>query len=316
VAGSATKSVMLTQVTDKGGFFTLMLVPPVDLQYLERGPIELVFVIDCSGSMDGEPLAQAKRAVAHALRNLRPEDSFQVINFAEQSSSLGRDALPADWDSVRRGIAWVESLSAGGGTHMINGLRAALSFPHDPRRLRFVCFLTDGYIGNEEEVLTELKKGLGDARVFSMGMGSSPNRYLLEEMSRMGRGAAAYVGLADDAPAVMGAFLDRVAHAALTDIRIDWGGLAVDEVLPARTPDLFVGRPVLITGRFRGSGQATVTVSGRAGRGGERIPILVPVTVGDDAGATRGALAAVWARQKITCPPPGTRFCGRRWTSG
>ncbi len=299
LAGSATKAAMLTQVTDRGGFFTLMLVPPADLSYVERGPVEMVFVIDCSGSMDGEPLEQARRAVCHALRNLRPEDSFQVINFGETASALGSRAMDASWENVRRGLAWVESLRAGGGTYMINGLRAALDMPHDRHRLRFVCFLTDGFIGNEQEVLAELKGRLGDSRVFSMGMGSAPNRHLLEEMSRLGRGAAAYVGLQDDAPAVMGMFLDRVGHAALTDIRIDWGGLAVDEVFPARTPDLFVGRPVMITGRFRGSGATTVTVSGRAGQGGERIPIMVPVVVGQDAGAERGSLAAVWARQKI-----------------
>lgn len=299
VAGSATKSAMLTQVTDKGGFFTLMLVPPADLQYLERSPIELVFVIDCSGSMDGEPLAQAKRAVSHALRNLRPEDSFQVVNFSESASLLGRRALPSTWENVRRGMAYVDGLRAGGGTHMLNGIRAALEFPHDPARLRFVCFLTDGYIGNEVEILAEVKKSLGDARVFSMGMGSSPNRYLLDEMARLGRGASAFIGLGDDAAAVMGMFLDRTSHAALTDIRIDWGGLAVDEVFPARAPDLFVGRPVFITGRFRGAGSTTIEVSGRAGPRGERIPILVPVTIGEDAGATRGSLAAVWARQKI-----------------
>ncbi len=299
VAGSSTKSAMLTQVTEKGGFFTLMLVPPADLQYIERGPIEMVFVIDCSGSMQGEPLEQAKRAATHALRNLRPEDSFQVINFSDSSSALGHRALDSSWENVRRGIAYVEGLQAGGGTQMIHGLRAALGFPHDPRHLRFVCFLTDGYIGNEAEILAELKKGLGEARVFSMGMGSSPNRYLMDEMAKLGRGATAYIGLGDDAASVMGMFLDRAAHAALTDIRIDWGGLAVDEVFPARMPDLFVGRPLFVTGRFRGSGATTVQVTGRAGARGERIPIMVPVAIGDDAGAARGSLATVWARQKI-----------------
>lgn len=303
VAGERLKTAMLTQVTEKGGFFTLMIVPPSDLKYVERAPTEMVFVIDCSGSMDGEPLAQARRAVVHAIRSLRPEDSFQVVNFGETASLLGERSLRATWDNVKRGIDHVESLRAGGGTYMVNGLRAALGFPHDPRRTRFVCFLTDGFIGNEPEVLGELKKHLGESRVFSMGMGSAPNRHLLEEMARLGRGAAAHVGLQDDAASVMGMFMDRATHAALTDVRIDWGGLEVDEVFPPRTPDVFVGRPVMVTGRFRGAGATTVTVSGRAGAGGERVPILVPVVVGEDEGlgeaGARRALAAVWARQKI-----------------
>ena len=85
---------------------------------------------------------------------------------------------------------------------MITGIRAALDFPHDPRQLRFVCFLTDGYIGNEAEILAEIQKRLGDSRIFSFGIGSSVNRYLIEHMAKVGRGAVAFLGPHDSAAQV------------------------------------------------------------------------------------------------------------------
>jgi len=296
VAGRDVKSAMLTQVNERGGFFTLMLVPPADLQYVQRGPVEMVFVVDCSGSMEGEPIAQAKAAVAHALQNLGPDDTFQVINFAASSSQLGNGPLPATYDNVRRGLAYVQGLNANGGTEMLNGLRAALGFRHDPRRLRFVCFLTDGFIGNESDILVALKRDLRDSRVFSMGIGSAPNRFLLESMATLGRGVAGYVGPGDDAADIMGRFLERVQHAAMTDLRSDWGGIRVSDVYPKELPDLFVGRPVIITGRYSGSGRTDIRITGRVG--GEKLPILVPVEL-DGRDGPRGSLAAVWARQRI-----------------
>ena len=105
---------------------------------------------------------------------------------------------------------------------MIEGVKAALDFPHDPQRLRFVCFLTDGYIGNEQQILRELHNRLGDSRIFSFGIGSSVNRYLLDHMAKLGRGAVAYVGTRDQADRIMEDFFERISHPALTEVKIDW----------------------------------------------------------------------------------------------
>ena len=158
---------------------------------------------------------------------------------------------------------------------MIEGIKAALDFPHDPKRLRVVSFLTDGYIGNEAEILGEIQQRLGDARIFSFGVGSSVNRYLLDRMAKLGHGAVAYVGLDEGSQRAVDQFYDRITHPALTDVSIDWGGLEVSDVYPAQLPDLFVGRPVVLTGRFAGDGAATVRVTGRAG--GETKTIAIPV---------------------------------------
>lgn len=294
LAGEAVKTAFLAHRDQRGGFFTLMLQPPADLADAPRAPMELVFVLDCSGSMSGEPLRIAKQAAERALRRLGPDDTFQIVQFSTVASQLGSQPLPATEENLRRGLAYLNSLQSEGGTMMIEGIKAALDFPHDPRRLRVVSFMTDGYIGNEAEILGEMQRRLGDARVFSFGIGSSTNRYLLDRMAILGRGAVAYVGLDEGSQAAVDQFYARVSHPALTDLSIDWGGLEVSEVYPSRLPDLFVGRPVVISGRFQGARAATVRVTGRAGGASKTITVAA-----DPGAAERPAIASVWARTKI-----------------
>lgn len=296
VAGEQLKSNFLTHRDERGGFFTLMVYPPADLQPLRQHPLELVFVLDCSGSMNGEPIAQAKAAIRHALRQMRPEDSFQLIRFSNDASQLGKRPLPATAPNVARGVAYLDSLNGEGGTMMIEGIKTALDFPHDPGRLRFVVFLTDGYIGNEVEIFSEVHRRLGDARIFSFGVGTSVNGYLLDGLARIGKGAVAYLGLQDDAAKVMDDFMSRVRHPALLDVRIDWGALAVTDVYPARLPDVFVGRPLLVTGRFEGKQTTMVKILGKAGTRTIEVPLTVDPA---EAGAPHAGIASVWARKKI-----------------
>jgi len=114
----------------------------------------------------------------------------------------------------------LESLRGEGGTMMVEGIKAALDFPHDPRRLRFVCFLTDGYIGNEAEILREIHDRLGASRIFSFGIGSSVNRYLMDQMAKTGRGAVAYLGPREDAAQIMEAFFERISQRKLRKVAI------------------------------------------------------------------------------------------------
>jgi Ca-activated chloride channel family protein len=296
VAGEQIKPTLLTHRDERGSFFSLTLFPPKDLASLPRQPLEMVFVIDCSGSMDGRPIAQAKAAVERGLSLLQPGDSFQVISFSMSASKFGARPLEATTANIQRAIAYVDSLQGEGGTMMIEGIKAALDFPHDPQRLRFVCFLTDGYIGNEAEILSEIRKRLGPSRIFSFGIGSAVNRYLIEHMGKAGRGAVAYLEPNDEAAQIMEDFFERISHPALTDVRIDWGGLRVAEVFPGQLPDLFVGRPLVVTGRFRGDATAPIRLTGNAG--GEQLQFEVPVTATGTA-TTNNGLASIWARMKI-----------------
>jgi Ca-activated chloride channel family protein len=295
VAGDAIKSALVTHRDGQDGFFTLMLYPPDDLRRLQRAPMEMVFVLDCSGSMRGRPIAKAKDAVKRALCKLEPDDTFQVIRFSQSASQFGSDPVPATRENVQKALQYVDSLGGSGGTMMIEGIKAALDFPHDPRRLRLVSFMTDGYIGNEVEILSAIHDRLGASRIFSFGVGSSVNRYLLDGMAKLGKGAVAYIGLQDSGAEAVDRFYDCISHPALTDVQIDWGTLDVANVYPQRIPDLFVGRPIILTGRFQGRDDTTIRVRGRCGA--HERELRIPAAF-DDA-ATHPGLACVWARKRI-----------------
>lgn len=296
VAGETIKSALVTHRDERGGFFTLMLYPPQSLQCVKRAPMEMVFVLDCSGSMDGLPIAKSKEAVKRALRKLGPDDTFQVVRFSVAASQFGPEPVAATPQNVQRAIAYVDGLQGEGGTMMIEGIKAALDFPHDRRRLRLVSFMTDGYIGNEMQILGEIHQRLGDARIFSFGIGSSVNRYLLDRMAKLGKGAVAYIGLSDNSTEAVDNFYDCISHPALTDVQIDWGKMEVSEVYPRRVPDLFVGRPIILTGRFEGTTHTTIRVSGGLGQSEKEIRIPVEF---DRSAPTHPGLACVWARQRI-----------------
>lgn len=296
LAGSDVKPALVTHSDARGDFFSLMLVPPASMDALPRVPLELVFVIDCSGSMDGAPLAIAKGAVERALGRLDPNDTFQIIQFSQSASSLGPVPIAATPENVARGRTYLKELGSEGGTMMIEGVRAALDFPHDPARMRIVSFMTDGFIGNEAQILAEVHRRIGQSRIFSFGIGSSTNRYLLEQLAAAGRGAAAFVGVNETAARAVDGFYEAAAHPALTDVEIDWGGTAVEDVFPARTPDLFVGRPIVLDGRFRGKLPETLRIRGQ--RAGKREEFVVHIEPEKER-RRHQAVADLWARAKI-----------------
>ena len=295
VAGERLKSNLLTHRDPETGegYFTLMVIPPKDAALVPRQAMEMVFVLDCSGSMQGSPLRQAKDAVLVALDRLGANDTFQIIRFSDTASQFGTKPVLATERNLTAARNYVSGLRANGGTEMINGVRAALDFPHDPSRYRFVTFMTDGYIGNERDILAAVHDRIGAARIFSFGVGNSVNRYLMERMAEAGRGVVAYLGLNDSARDVMDDFFARVSRPALTDVEIDWGGMAVTDVYPRTLPDLFVGRPLVITGKYAGDRKA-IQVLGSSG--GERLTLMTALDVDGNAGSS---LAKVWARLRI-----------------
>jgi len=295
VAGETMKSDLLTYVDPETqqGYFTMMLYPPEVTDNLERRNMEMVFVIDSSGSMSGTPMAQAKDAMLAALDHLQEGDTFQIIRFSDNASQFGQAPVPATRQNIKRAQRYVANLSGGGGTQMIEGVKAALDFPHDPARLRFVSFLTDGYIGNEAQILGEVQKRIGASRIFSFGVGSSVNRYLMERMAKIGRGAVAYLGPQDSGYEIMDGFFNRISHPALTDVRIDWHGMAVSDVYPSVLPDVFVGRPIVVTGKYLGHA-SDIRVLGRQGNNDHSVVI-------ENSNDTSSApqLAKTWARMRI-----------------
>ena len=292
VAGDSIKTAMLTHEDERGGFFTLMLVPPAELESIDRAPMEMIFVLDCSGSMRGQPLDLARQAVKRALRSMRPDDTFQIIRFAQNAAQFERQPVKATPGNIARGIRYLDALQAGGGTNMIHGIKSALNFDHEDGHVRSIVFLTDGYIGNEGEILGAIGRNLGDARIFSFGIGSSPNRYLMQRMADIGNGVASMIGLDASRVDAMDEFFEMTSHPALRDVAIDLGG-GVTDVFPSNMPDVFVGRPVFISGRLGDGFDGDVEITGRVGDREQSIDVQW------SGHGDRPALPQIWARSLI-----------------
>ncbi len=288
-----------------GGSLALMLNPPVPQTGAPVLPKEMVFVIDTSGSMYGEPLDAAKRAMALAMRESAPQDTFMLIDFADTASSFHPTPLPATAGNIERAIEYLKALPSAGGTNQLDGIRAALDRPRDEERLRTVLLMTDGYIGNESEIFEEVEKLRGDARVFGFGIGDSVNHYLLSRLSEVGRGFYQYVRTDEDAEDSVQRFVRRIRRPLITDIEIEWGGLDLVDALPQPVPDLFDAQPVIIHGRYRAQGKGTVTLRGmHAGKPVQfEVPVELPPLESDG-----DALTKAWARRRIAQLAPHENY--------
>jgi len=295
VAGGSIQDALLTHRSDKGGFFTMILQPPDRVTVEDVTPKELVFVLDTSGSMEGFPIEKAKETMKLALDSLYPSDTFNLITFAGDTEILFPEPVPATKENLRKAQAFLNGRSGGGGTEMMTAIKAALEPSDDQKHIRIVCFMTDGYVGNDMEIVSEVQKHQ-NARVFAFGIGESVNRFLLDKMAEAGRGEVEYVALNDDGSAAARRFHERVRNPLLTDISIEWNGLPVADVYPKNIPDLFSAKPLILSGRFTAPGNGTIKLRGKmAGNDFVReIPVSFPETM-----ASHDVLSSLWARRRI-----------------
>src|SRR5438876_1964486 len=295
VAGAKISDAVLTHSTGTGGFFTLIMQPPERVTVEDVTPKELVFVLDTSGSMSGFPIEKAKETMKLALDNLYPYDTFNLITFSGDEHILFPEPVPATKENLSKAQALLETRQGGGGTEMMKAVKAALDPSDNQGHVRIVCFMTDGYVGNDMEIIGEVQKH-PNARVFAFGIGNSVNRFLLDNMARYGRGEVEYVGLNDDGSAAARRFHERVRNPLLTDISIDWNGVAVSDVYPKMIPDLFGAKPVILTGRYSGNGQGVIRLKGKMS--GRDFVREVPVDFSSSQ-SQHDVLTTLWARTRV-----------------
>ena len=295
LGGEALEATSLSHIDDRGGFLTLMVEPPVLPDEASVTSRELVFVLDTSGSMRGAPMRASKLFMDTALRGLRPGDYFRIIPFANTARSYSDKAMPASAGNVRDARGFVGRLDAGGGTEIDNAIRTAFATQQPANTMRIVVFLSDGYIGDEAQVLRTINRQIGDARIYAFGVGNAVNRYLLDAMADEGRGYTRYVPVGEDANDVAETLAADLKSPLLTDISIDWGELDVSDVVPARIPDLFAGQGLRVYARHDGkTDRARITVKGLAQGRAAEMPVDLVLTNSDEA-----ALPLVWARNAI-----------------
>jgi Ca-activated chloride channel family protein len=270
----------------------LMILPPPDAGRERRIPRESIYVIDTSGSMNGTSITQAKEALEFAIDGLAPEDRFNIIEFNSYAKALFREARPATRENRAEARGWVGGLRAQGGTEMALALDLALNGSESGERVRQVVFLTDGQVGNEEELFRLIRAKLGDSRLFTVGIGSAPNSHFMTKAASIGRGTFTYIGKVDEVREKMGALFAKLESPVLKGVKIDWPRGVTAESWPPQVPDLYAGEPVVVTVALdRAAGIARVSGMRGAAPWVETLALDQPA---------RGAgVGALWARDKI-----------------
>lgn len=267
--------------------------PSVDNATQKPTPREVIFVIDNSGSMGGTSIVQARASLLYALGRLQPGDRFNVIRFDHTMTVLFPSPVPADAGQIARATSFVSALQAEGGTEMLPAMRAALSDGNreDTSYVRQVVFLTDGAIGNEEQMFETISALRGRSRIFMVGIGSAPNTFLMTRAAELGRGAFTHIGSTDQVEERMRGLFAKLENPAVTGLSAKFSEAKAD-MTPAVLPDIYRGEPlVLATKLDKLAGSVEIR-----GRIGDR-PWSVTLPL---ANAAEGkGLSKLWAYRKI-----------------
>jgi Ca-activated chloride channel family protein len=301
VVGDKPRATLVTSTDQGSGYFALVIHPPLLPVDKLVGRREVIFVVDVSGSMSGEPLSFCKEAMRSALSSLRPVDTFNIITFSGSTGKLFPEPQPVDRTSLAAALEHVERMRAGGGTEMLDAVHESLGSEVGEGRHRYVFFMTDGEVGNDAEIiggaaaLVERQERIGRrARVFGFGVSSAPNRSLLDGMSRAGKGLTVYATARQDVATSVDRFYRYIDQPVVQELAVD--GLGGAELYPARLPELFASHPIIVHGRFDTPPSGEITVRGTAA--GEDVAIPVTITRARPLDK-EGVLGSLWARAKI-----------------
>jgi Ca-activated chloride channel family protein len=293
VSGALPVAALRHEHREDGWYGVMVVTPPaVGTSRSSRLPRELTFVVDTSGSMGGESIAQARSALDYGLGQLQEDDSFNVIQFNRVHSSLFPAPRPATAENLRRARRYIAGLRADGGTEMRGAVRQALSAPLAQGLVGQVVFITDGAIDYEDDLVGLVSSLLGERRLFTVGIGSAPNGYFMRKAAELGGGSFTYIGDTAEVESRMAALFGKIAHPMSTDLAVEIEGGTLAE--PLHLPrDLYAGEPLVVALRF-GELPRAVSVSAAAGDGADRWRIPVAMSAAPDSG-----LHVLWARSRI-----------------
>jgi len=290
-----TSGLLLYQGRDEN-FFLLLAEPPKVVQPDQIPPREYIFVLDVSGSMYGFPLDTAKKLMSDLASVLRPTDAFNVVLFADGSDRFSPTSVPATRANLTRALQFIGRRNGGGGTRLRAALEDAVAIRRQPEMSRSIVLVTDGYIDAESDVFDYVRANLDDGNFFAFGIGSSVNRFLIEGVARAGLGEPFIVtepGEAAEAAQRLRRYIDTPV---LTGIDVKFRGFAAYDVEPAKVPDLFASRPIVVFGKWRGDAAGSIEISGKTGRGAYQQSIAVSPAYAD---ASHSAIKYLWARTRI-----------------
>jgi len=266
--------------------------PASEFQTQQRLPRELIFVIDTSGSMHGSSMEQAKQALFLALADLRPEDSFNIIEFNSTVGSLSEHAIPATDFNLRHAKQYVYNLDADGGTEIAKAFTRVLQGQTQTDYLRQVIFMTDGSIGNEKQIFEQINNTLGSNRLFTVGIGSAPNSHFMRRAADIGRGNFTFIGNNTEIRSKMQLLLKQLKNPALKELSLEDENAQSMDFWPKPIPDLYFSEPLMVAVKLN-KDQKQINVIGQSVHGEFKANLNISeINEGD-------SISRIWARQKI-----------------
>lgn len=296
VGTSTLKTSVLTHRNKDDGFVTLMLMPPDRGARTNIAPKDLIFVIDCSGSQAGAPLKSAKDTLCYIIDHLSQNDAFQVLAFSDRVSNLFEKPERLTGHNKQRAFDFINNLEADGGTFMASAVEAACATGAENGRIRIVTFMTDGFVGNDEDILGLVRKLRKNSRWFSFGTGNSVNRFLIDGIAREGGGEAEYVLPNRTSEQIAREFWNKISSPVLTNVSINFKGLPVKEVYPSVVSDVWSHRPLYFIARYEHSAKGKVTLTGFHGGTPYREELSISLP---ESNKKNESLGSVWARKKV-----------------
>lgn len=291
-------SLMSYKPAGEDGFFLLLAAPKVEIDAEQIVGRDILLVLDTSGSMEGEKIAQARNALLYVLEHLNPQDRFNVISFNTGVSQFERGPQPLD--QLANAKQFVSELSAGGSTDINRALLEALA-QVDPERPTVIVFLTDG-LPTVGEV--DAQRIIGNVRqqapqgvqIFAFGVGDDVNTVLLDSMSQENGGASAYVRPYEAIDEIVSGFYQKISTPILDELALDFGDVRAEDLYPYPLPDLFAGSQLVLVGRYREGGSTAITLRGLV-NGQEKAFVFDDQTFLSHGGEP--FIARLWATRKI-----------------
>ena len=292
IAGAEPRAALFNETIDNQHYVSLMVMPPQQKVTDISLPREVIFVIDTSGSMGGESIRQAKKALIYGLSTLRYGDKFNVIEFNSATDSLYVRPKNYTESSYTEAVNFVRQLSANGGTEMLSAMNRALDSHSDNNRVRQVLFLTDGAISNESELFKIISKKLGDSRLFTVGIGSAPNAFFMKKAAQFGRGTFTFIADVNESEKKISQLFKQISQPLLSNIEVEWPQNSNVEMWPEKVPDLFSGEPLWIKARV-------AELNGELAIKGRMANSLWETHLSLSPGQSHPGIAKLWAREKI-----------------
>lgn len=297
LTGNQIESGLLLYEGEKENFFLLMVQPPKRISPEHIPPREYIFIIDVSGSMHGFPIEISKKLLKDLISGLRPSDKFNVLLFSGGSTILSEKSMTASQENIQQAIHVIDQQRGGGGTELLPAMKRALELPEEEGMSRSLVIVTDGYVTVEKEVFDLIRTRIGQANMFSFGIGSSVNRYIIEGMARVGMGEPFIVTKPEEAPQQASKFRQYISTPVLTKAKVEFKEFNVYDVEPPTLPDMFAERPVILFGKWKGEPKGMIRLSGYSGTQLFTKTISVndyrPLNV-------NAAIKYLWARHRIT----------------